>query len=389
MHVNNLPNELLLEIFALSTDLNAEPPSTTKFTLEPSQNLTQAEEHPIKDLSRVCKRWRPLVLPDLVSYAQVSLYSYWVPAEWDEVQRFVEFLVTNDLLKFVKNLLVYARKGVEKIRTSSMETLIIQETKNLWRKIFSTINPRQLIIVAPPSTMAILAGSDDGEWDSWLFDMRCHYLKLSTPLGSSHEASGEAYSSTPTTPTGRSCQRFVYNIRPWTHVCYNEGTAIKGYGHYEYQWKKMPAILPNLMEWIAKGQDPQVQSLNYTSLFPYRSHLKDILHPLERLPHFREFRTKLADPDLLDDKERLGKAQPSDLYREWENCHSAVGEWLASMRGGTVYSTADTDNPNLEALVVKNVGETSHRVPRPLLEKKEDPLRWTSVRKQVKSQSIS
>ena len=68
--IDSLPEELLLHIFEL---LDSPPPSIVKARWEPSLELTSSLEHVLKDISRVSKRWRRIVLPLLFKNARLCL----------------------------------------------------------------------------------------------------------------------------------------------------------------------------------------------------------------------------------------------------------------------------------------------------------------------------
>ncbi|KAK3722496.1 hypothetical protein LTR37_002488 [Vermiconidia calcicola] len=64
--IDDLPEELQLQIFQ---QLDSLPPSELKARQEPSLQVIRSAHHPLKDLSRVSKRWRRIVLPLLFKHA--------------------------------------------------------------------------------------------------------------------------------------------------------------------------------------------------------------------------------------------------------------------------------------------------------------------------------
>ena len=65
-NMDALPEELQLYIFEF---LESRPPSELKSRQEPNLTLTASPQHPLKDISRVSKRWRRIVLPLLFKHA--------------------------------------------------------------------------------------------------------------------------------------------------------------------------------------------------------------------------------------------------------------------------------------------------------------------------------
>ena len=68
--IDDLPEELQLHIFGF---LDFLPPSQLNARQEPSLDLTASEQHALKDISRVSKRWRRIVLSLLFKHARLRL----------------------------------------------------------------------------------------------------------------------------------------------------------------------------------------------------------------------------------------------------------------------------------------------------------------------------
>lgn len=78
--MDSLPNELLAQI---ATHLDTPPPSVTKFSYEPSLDLTYAEQTPLKSLSQVSWRLRRVTVPILFQHFRLALdpSPQWVPVD--------------------------------------------------------------------------------------------------------------------------------------------------------------------------------------------------------------------------------------------------------------------------------------------------------------------
>jgi hypothetical protein len=440
-HFAALPNELIYHIFSEVADLNAEPPSSTKFTDDPSPELTRNDHQPIKVLSLVCRRWRVIVLPELFKHSRVSLncapqwlrlcpsvgrhlrqlslksaraskllcdiqalesrqlnqatvvpeyfdaltlfeyvsqedgnilrdvpsqYLHWIPSQRGNVGLFLKFIEDYQLTARVKSLVVYTEQEVGQHRKDDEELLAIKETTALWRNIFKCINPSSIVIAAPPSTMAALASSREDSDDTWAFEMPLHYLCLSTlsphesvftgtsrPYSSSSQASvligtspNKTFAIKPSSPRSPTC---LLNMRRWRHIRYNEGTMIKGYSHYEYQWKAPPRILPVILLWLSKEpthspQTPQILSIEYTSLFPYKDHINIIAGILPSLRSLQYFDVKLASTKMLDDKMKVGRAQMGDVWQNWKDSYDVIWrKWLGAAPVGAMLRSRDVE----------------------------------------------
>jgi hypothetical protein len=309
-------------------------------------------------------------------------YFHWMPSLKGECEQFLEFLRQHDLERVVKSLAVYAHNDVTERRSSFEETILYNQVKSLWRQLFKSMTFDQIIIIAPPSTMATLAGCEEDTWDSWLFQMPYHYLKFAQNSGMAH-AQNTTDGPPPSSPKACWREMFLYNVRPWTHMAYNEGTSLRAYSHYEYQWKKPPRVFPNLVKWLVReansSQACMLQSVEYISLFPYVSHLRNFMLGLASFEHLRELKVKLANPDLLDNSDRMGKAQSSDVYNGWEHCYQLIGhQFLAVAKDGTVFISLDTKLPALKDQVRdrierRSAAQLAHRL---IAEEEDDVTKW-------------
>ena len=399
--INDLPTELLLQILDDVTDPNGRPPSDVNFSLEPSANLTKSASRPLKTLSLVSKRWREAVLPSLFRHASVtfsagpwgskscsslrtdlqqSSQSPHSPPQEGEINQFLDFLTLFGLLAKVRTLVVYASEGIPSERSNHEQSLFLAEVKSFWRIVFRKLSLEQIIVAAPPSLMIALSGAIDHRWDEWLFKMPWHYLRLSRNASTSNLAS-TSFPRDPGTPVR---ETFLYNIAPWDHMAYNEGTHLRGYGHYEYQWTVPPAIFINLLDWLAKEKSclrtPTIESVEYICAYPYSKHIFSLAQALAKQKTVRELKVKLADPDLLSIPELIGKGQPSDVYSEWEECyHHIARTFLAPADRETKLIAEDWRHATLRDQVQRCI-ERRTLMPHtydPVLEEEDGVMTWT------------
>jgi hypothetical protein len=438
-NTKKLPNELIFEIFGYITDLNAEPPSVSKFSLEPSKQLTRSSHQPLKTLSLVCQRWRNILLPDVFRHVCVTLnprprwlclcaslerqirgqrgrsrhadqvlktiqarveisperawtskapenamgleyvedcekdllllpgeFLHWLPSIRGEINNFLKFIVEKGLQSEVKSLVLQAHQELTPHLTGIEESIIMREVNILWRAFFETLSPPRLVIAAPPSTMAALTSSREGSSDTWVFELPIHYLSFSMQepkaehkVSSSRPGSADSTSTTDSQKSGKQrTQLCPSNLRPWTHMAYNEGTMLPAYAHYEWQWKKPPQVLPYLLYFMHRQQkcerSPNLQSFEYISIFPFAEHIESVMQSLSKFKSIRSLKVKFAEPDYLDDSARLGKGQTSDVWAEWKDCYTKViRKFLQVAREGAVFESVDTERAELRKSVVE------------------------------------
>jgi hypothetical protein len=80
----------------------------------------------------------------------------------------------------------------------------------------------------------------------------------------------------------------------------------------------------------AVDQLPAVRHLQYTGIFPFVNHVSE-LYPI--LDHLEEFDIRLApdvDSGILDDRERVGRAELQDCWQELHGAYFFLSDCLAS-----------------------------------------------------------
>jgi hypothetical protein len=132
----------------------------------------------------------------------------------------------------------------------------------------------------------------------------------------------------------------VVFLRPWTHIALNEGSFLKAYGTYEYFERGPPSLVYSINQcFMPRGkliegrygacELPALRSFTYTGIFPFSDHV--IFSHL--LKHLEELDVRFA-PDvesgILDDKERVGRAQLQDCWQELTAAHAFLAQSLAT-----------------------------------------------------------
>jgi hypothetical protein len=100
---------------------------------------------------------------------------------------------------------------------------------------------------------------------------------------------------------------------------------------------------------------------------------------LASFEHLRELKIKLANLDLLDNVDLMGKAQSSDVFNEWEHCYRIIGHhFLGVASEGTVLIPFDTKYATLrkqvrDCIEQRNVVPLAHRL---IAEEDDDLIKW-------------
>jgi hypothetical protein len=195
--------------------------------------------------------------------------------------------------------------------------------RTIWKVILANMDPQRLIIAAPPATLALLASLPEDNGDSWAFEMKVHYLEL-------------RQSPSPQSVHTDSCRRrerlessSVVRDRPWTHVGYNEGSSVPAYSTYEYSWKQSPRIIPRILQQMqnTNAKCCSLRTFSYTAVFPLASNHRALVGIMRNLSSLRAVHYQLTpgnENDVLDNKDRLRRAQHSDLWMECDRCYEDI-----------------------------------------------------------------
>lgn len=312
-----LPDELLLQILSY---LDTEAPSITNFSQEPSLNLTVSKEHSLKSFSLVSRNFRRVALPVLFQYARVELGDHDIEVKAFENDfrfrsqpsaRFLKLVTQQELCRHVRSIVLYTACTVQR---GNPEVIISPTAWSIWEGLFAHINPSRVVIAAPPSYLGWLTKYSPNERDVWAFDMPIHMLELRT-------SAEDACRRVPADPDFWD----ILQVKEWAHLGFNEGSSLKAYSTYEYYWKNTPSCLVYMLRDLEARA--RLRSVAYYAIFPLSTHVEDIargvrgLHLIESL-HFQLVPTPQSH--LLDDSERIGKADLTDCWQEVGESYSAV-----------------------------------------------------------------
>ena len=324
----------------------------------------------------------------------------WVPSLNGTLQQYLDFITTSEIAGYVKSFVLLTDEALDRDRlTGAEEALLQREVRKLWRAVFSAFGGGKglgrVVVAAPPSTMAALTDSREGPADTWAFKMPLHYAefaldlthptKIPTSAPSSfkpdNSSSSRPSSSPPPQPPHHPFT--LYNAQPWLRLHYNEGAFVAAYSHYEWHWKKPPQILYHLLCWLAKASRchtcavrPALRELTYTSLFPFAAHVRALAARVHDLPDINVLRVRMASPELLEDRGRMGTALAEDCWSEWRAAYVAVARVVVvPALKGFLFESLDDAQEGTRAEVEK-VFEGQKVVEAGIVKAEGDGLRW-------------
>ncbi|OCK80480.1 hypothetical protein K432DRAFT_328158 [Lepidopterella palustris CBS 459.81] len=252
-------------------------------------------------------------------------FTQWLPHLPKTFDAFSQFVSDYGLKKHIQSLVVFTDKEYELQHVARADGSLYYAVSNLWNQIFSALDPPRFVVAAPPATLAGLLDSSMLSADVWAFEMKCHYLELCQP------GSGEFRRHV------EDCDRqhghSLIHLRPWTHIRYNEGPSITAYSTYEFHLKQSPKILYLLLARLCKeAQDCcNIRSFSFIAVFPLSTNVVTTLRALQKVRTLRSVHFQLAPGEenkLIDEPWRVGRAQLSDLWLEWNGSYSAIARFL-------------------------------------------------------------
>ena len=259
-------------------------------------------------------------------FLRSSPFTQWFPQLPKTFRTFATFVSDYGLKRHIESAVVYTNKEYELRPIARADASLYYAISDLWNQIFSCIDPVRLIVAAPPSALAGLLDTSILSADTWAFEMKCHYLELRQPKTEKSHRHTEG--------CGRQYGHGLINIRPWIHVGYNEGSSVTAYSTYEYHLKQSPKILYLLLVRLCKEvQDCcNIRSFSFIAVFPFSTNIVTTIRALQKVRTIRSFHFQVApgeESKLLEDPKRIGRAQLSDLWLEWNESYSAIARFLA------------------------------------------------------------
>ncbi|KAF3053933.1 hypothetical protein E8E11_011911 [Didymella keratinophila] len=283
----------------------------------------------------------------------------WLPHLTSNFANFGRLISRYQLKQHIRSVVVHTDIEYGLRHVSTADAPLARAVNEIWAQILDCLDPRRVVVAAPPATLAGLLDTQMLSSDTWAFDMKTHYIELMHTL-------------TPTLEhTSASCRPWnsaLIHRRPWTHIGYNEGSSITAYSTYEYHLKQSPKMLYLILMRLAKEAEPccNITSFSFTGIFPFATNITSIIRALHRIPTLRNITFQLApgpENSLLSQPERLGRAQSGDLWLEWTESYKVIASYLGvfDFEDGAEFTSRDCTSETLTRDVEEIVELLKHR----------------------------
>ncbi|KAE8386630.1 hypothetical protein BDV23DRAFT_140050 [Aspergillus alliaceus] len=305
-----LPNELLGEIIS---NLSSVPPSLTKLPKPPSGNIVKSNTRDLKNLSRASSRLLEVIRPQLFSYVCFDLR---------DVDEFLSFISTFGLARHVTSIVVKGRHSPDD-----------REGPFWWRQVLSCLDPQRITIVAPPSFIGKMMGTQIFEGHSWAFQLPLQILQL--------EQATRRFDPQRVSYLEK-CSSLL-ETRTWSSMLFNESSSLKAYNHYEYflfqvpslfsKWGSLAYIRPRPPKLALSLALNNLTTFQYAAVFPFYNHVKLVLNAVEMMENLRFLSVQLApsEGDKATEIEQRGSMDPSDPWMEIATGYSLIGHTVSDL----------------------------------------------------------
>ncbi|GAB7350355.1 hypothetical protein MBLNU459_g0984t1 [Dothideomycetes sp. NU459] len=281
----------------------------------------------------------------------------------------LSFIDDNGFPADIESLAIVSTEDISDAHPDSMrdEMHSLIASAAFWDVLFSAIEPRQLTLLAPPSTLACLLNCSVRLTDAWAFPgMSLQLVSLRRPFVQGNVAVRDMPydQDDPITlrldlnGTARPALASVVYIRPWTDLVVSEGSYIQAYSTYEYFHKEPPGILYPIAQ--AFEQRISIQAITYQAIFPFHDYLAATVN-LMSTGIIRHLSVKIApgdNDDVLTDPTQVGKADVTDCWGEVEQAYSYYMTSTADPHNEHTHLTAHS---NLETFSSGDCGIQSIR----------------------------
>ncbi|KAJ4990909.1 msf1 domain protein [Stagonosporopsis vannaccii] len=283
----------------------------------------------------------------------------WLPHLTSSFTDFTRTISKYQLNQHIKSVVVQTDIEYALRHVATADAPLARAVAEIWSQIFTALDPHRVVVAAPPATLAGLLDTQLLSSDTWAFDMKTHYIALSvsaptTPIHDEHQP----------TPSSSPSNTPLIHRRRWSHLSYNEGSSTPAYSTYEYHLKQSPKILYLTLLRLANEARPHctLASLSWTAIFPFASNTTALVRALHRIPSLRTVAVQLApgaENRLLDQPQRLGRAQAGDLWLEWTESYKVLAGFLGAF--GVVHGAEFRSGDCVSARLARDVAEVLER----------------------------
>ena len=269
----------------------------------------------------------------------------WLPHLPKTFEGFGRFVAQYELKHHIKSVVVHTDKEYELRHVSTADAPLARAAADIWSSVFRHFDPTRVVVAAPPATLAGLLDTQVMSADVWAFEMKMHYVELLQQDSSRLEHMKSKC---------RSWDSALIHRRPWTHLGYNEGSSITAYSTYEYHLKQSPKMLYLILVRLAKEVQSccNITSFSFTGVFPFVTNVTAIVRALHKIPTLKRITFQLApgpENNALDDPKRMGRAQRSDFWLEWNESYKVIASYLGvfDFEDGAEFKSRDCGNEQL------------------------------------------
>jgi hypothetical protein len=269
----------------------------------------------------------------------------WLPHLTNAFDNFATFMAQYGLKHHIKSVVVHTDKEYQLRHVSTADAPLARAVVDIWSTVFRHLEPTRVVVAAPPATLAGLLDTQMLSADAWAFAMEMHYIELvqPEPLRLEHMNSDVRFDSSA-----------LIHQRPWTHLGYNEGSSITAYSTYEYHLKQSPKMLYLILVRLAKEVKAccNITSFSFTGVFPFATNITAIIRALHKISTLKQISFQLApglENNSLDDPKRMGRAQRSDFWLEWNESYKVLATYLGmlELEDGAEFRSKDCENKQL------------------------------------------
>ncbi|KAL4954477.1 hypothetical protein BDW69DRAFT_163048 [Aspergillus filifer] len=297
--LESLPTELLDEIIDC---LSSSPPSSNKLHQPPTDQLTRSRTRDLKNLSLSCPRLLELVRPPLFSHGCFEIQN---------IEAYLSFISESELSRHIISLVVKGCRGSNTKESSGPPW---------WRRLLSSITPRRLTVVAPPTAIGEIFGMQIPQEHAWAFEIPFQVVKLECDWQKCKPALASDEQST------------LLDCLPWSSMLFNESSSLKAYNHYEYFLYQVPSVIHRWGPWTPNQPNHLFPSLSnltsftYVAVFPFYNHVQQVLEAVELMSDLRTLKVQLGPTqnNRVTELEQRGSMDPSDPWMELATGYSLI-----------------------------------------------------------------
>ena len=302
----DLPPELIEYIISFFEDI--EPPSVTQLFEVPSESLVLSDSHPLKCLSATCHSLRRFCFRGLFSCIKVRV---------GNVGELIDFVRQHGLQRQIESVVFHAMGFITDSLHDGKHCFEFDDFVKIgFFSLVEEIDPPTITIMLPPAAFQRLLNYEIHCADEWAFGINYQILQLKQP---------PALSLTTLSTDGQT-PKSIFNVRPWSHCTFNEGSSVPAYSNFEYSHLRVPSLIypkerrRTRYEMLHINRDfEHLTSFDIIAVLPIY-HMPATCYFLNSMKQLRHLRIQLAPSlsnNVLGDPSALGKGKQEDFWIEF------------------------------------------------------------------------